>query len=98
MMSQIELSLFRNNEGREIEIQSGKWENTSRSEIEIIVDYDYQEYRHNTFGPDEEEGLIINSITNYEDEIILVTDYERSEIEQHILECVREPSQMIDNS
>lgn len=85
MMSQIELSLFRNNEGREIE-------------IEIIVDYDYQEYRHNAFGPDEEEGLIINSITDYEDEIILVTDYERSEIEQHILECVREPSQMIDNT
>lgn len=81
-MSQIELSLFRNNEGREIE-------------IDIIVDYEYQEYEQNPYGSDQEEGLIINKITDLEDEIIMVTDYERSEIEEQILECLREPSEMM---
>jgi hypothetical protein len=84
-MSQYELSIYRNLEGREIE-------------IDLFVDYDYQEYRSNPFGPDDEEGLIINSIVDSSDEVVIVTDYERAEIEEQILDCLREPSRMLDNT
>ena len=76
-MSLFEYTLLREVSGRQIE-------------IEINVDYNYQEHSSNSAGPDEEEGLIINSITDSEGQQLSVTDYERMDIESEILDVVRD--------